>query len=67
MLLDFNIYAWFDYQRVIVNARQELILICAHTDRDYYMGVLDSEFEITKLQWQIPHIIVNDRQAFTFR
>lgn len=49
-----------DYRRVIVNARQELVLIRAHTDRDCYMGDLDAEFEITKLQWRISHIIVND-------
>lgn len=49
-----------DYRRVIVNSRQELVLIRAHSDRDCYKGDLDAEFEISKLQWRIPHIVVSD-------
>lgn len=49
-----------DYRRVIVNMRQELILIRARNDDGCYKCDAEVTFEITKIQWKVPHITVND-------
>lgn len=48
-----------DYKKIIINARQELVLIRSHDDRNMYKGG-ESTFKLNKLQWHVPHVIVND-------
>lgn len=54
-----------DYRRVIVNMRQELILIRSRTDDACYKCETPVTFEITKIQWKVPHVTVNDAVKLT--
>ena len=51
-----------DYKRLIVNARHELILIRARNDNNYLVGnpVTESEVELFKVQWRMPHVALNE-------
>lgn len=48
-----------DYKKIIINARQELVLLRSRHDNNMYMGD-SSTFKLTKIQWHVPHVIVND-------
>lgn len=48
-----------DYKKLIINAKQELVLIRSRNDKNVYNGA-ESTFTINKLQLHMPHIIVND-------
>ncbi|XP_020296659.1 uncharacterized protein LOC109861430 [Pseudomyrmex gracilis] len=56
-----------DYKRTIINARHELILIRSHNDKNCITAVsevnseaLDEKIELFKIQWQMPHVVLND-------
>ncbi|KYN16366.1 hypothetical protein ALC57_11375, partial [Trachymyrmex cornetzi] len=51
-----------DYKRLIVNARHELILIQARNDNNCLVGnpVTESEIELFKVQWRMPHVALNE-------
>lgn len=56
-----------DYQRVIVNAKHELILLRANTDINAILQTASADneqFKITlnKIEWMIPYIKVSDRE-----
>ncbi|KYN18664.1 hypothetical protein ALC57_09023 [Trachymyrmex cornetzi] len=57
MLFDFC-----DYKRVIIKARHELILIRARYDNNCIVGdpVTEPTIELFKIQWRIPHVMLND-------
>ncbi|KAL6445167.1 hypothetical protein ACFW04_002212 [Cataglyphis niger] len=50
-----------DYKRIVINARHELILIRSRNDNNYLIGnlALEPVINIFKIQWQMPHIILN--------
>lgn len=47
------------YDKIFINCKLELVLIRAHTDDNCFIGKA-GEIKITKLQWHVPHISVND-------
>lgn len=51
-----------DYRRVILNSRQELVLIRSRRDANSFISTDagDVHVDITKLEWKVPHIQVND-------
>jgi hypothetical protein len=54
-----------DYQKIIVNVSQELILLRSRTDLNCYRNTLadgtkTASITISKIEWHIPHIAVND-------
>ncbi|KAK9680978.1 hypothetical protein QE152_g38680 [Popillia japonica] len=51
-----------DYNKIIINASQELILVRSKTDDNSYKsdGTKKASFEIEKIEWRVPHISVND-------
>lgn len=53
-----------DYQKIIVNAKHELILTRANTDVNAVYQTADEPFKITlrKIDWLIPYIKVSDTQ-----
>lgn len=52
-----------DYKKIIVNVKQELILLRTATDRNAVFSTDASQFtlEITDLCWRVPHLRVSDR------
>ncbi|KAJ8913483.1 hypothetical protein NQ315_002661 [Exocentrus adspersus] len=50
-----------DYTKGILNVKQELILIIARSFQNCYMGEVDAQLEITKIEWKIRHIMPDDR------
>jgi hypothetical protein len=51
-----------DYNKGIFNVKQELILIMARNFTNCYMGDVDAEIKIDKIEWKVRHIIPDDRQ-----
>nr|UPO70844.1 hypothetical protein [Zygogramma bicolorata] len=51
-----------DYNKGILNVKQELILIIARSFKNSFIGEVDAELEITKIEWRIRHIVPEDRQ-----
>lgn len=51
-----------DYRKVVVNVKQELILLRAATDVNAIISndAVACTLEITKLYWRVPHITVSD-------
>ncbi|XP_072750554.1 uncharacterized protein [Anoplolepis gracilipes] len=51
-----------DYKRVVKNARHELILIRSRNDNNCLFGAqaAEAEIELHKIQWRMPHIILNE-------
>ncbi|XP_011859132.1 PREDICTED: uncharacterized protein LOC105556648 [Vollenhovia emeryi] len=51
-----------DYKRVVINARHELILIRSRNDNNCLFGpiTLEPQLEIFKIQWQMPHVLLNE-------
>lgn len=50
-----------DYKKIIMHAKQELILVRNRNDINCFVGANDNvKIDITKIQWKIPHIQVSD-------
>ncbi|XP_031346890.1 uncharacterized protein LOC116182399 [Photinus pyralis] len=50
-----------DYRQVIVNMRQELVLIRARSDANCYIGTADdATITLTKIQWKVAHVTLSD-------
>ncbi|XP_050454999.1 uncharacterized protein LOC126853375 [Cataglyphis hispanica] len=51
-----------DYKRVVINARHELILIRSRNDNNCLIGnlALEPVINIFKIQWRMPHVILNE-------
>ncbi|EFN81790.1 hypothetical protein EAI_09452 [Harpegnathos saltator] len=51
-----------DYKRIVINARHELILLRSRSDNNGLLGspALDPKIELFKIQWRMPHVILND-------
>lgn len=49
-----------DYQKVIINMKQELILIRARTDRNCYTGPDGVKINIDSIEWMVPHVFPNE-------
>ncbi|XP_011883951.1 PREDICTED: uncharacterized protein LOC105571089 [Vollenhovia emeryi] len=51
-----------DYQRVVINARHELILIRSRNDNNCLFGnaAVEPKLEIFKIQWRMPHVLLNE-------
>ncbi|KAK9758995.1 hypothetical protein QE152_g335 [Popillia japonica] len=60
-----------DYQKVILNVRQELVLIRSNSDINAVInnpitGTDKPKIQINKILWKVPHIIVSDAQKLKF-
>ncbi|CAG9815522.1 unnamed protein product [Phaedon cochleariae] len=51
-----------DYNKGILNIKQELILIIARSFKNSYMGEVDANVTINKIEWKIRHVMPSDRQ-----
>lgn len=51
-----------DYTKGIFNVKQELIMIIARTFANSYVGDVEADITINKIEWKIRHIIPEDRQ-----
>ncbi|CAG9822253.1 unnamed protein product [Phaedon cochleariae] len=51
-----------DYNKGILNVKQELILIIARSFKNCYIGEVDASVEINKIEWKIGHIMPSDKQ-----
>ncbi|XP_031359154.1 uncharacterized protein LOC116182751 [Photinus pyralis] len=49
-----------DYHQVIVNMKQELILIRSRGDADCYQSEADATIKLSKIQWKVPHLTLGD-------
>jgi hypothetical protein len=51
-----------DYKRIVLNARHELILLRSRNDNNSLEGssALQPKIELFKIQWRMPHVILND-------
>ncbi|CAG9771522.1 unnamed protein product [Ceutorhynchus assimilis] len=49
-----------DYTKGIFNVKQELILIIARTFANCYIGEVEADITLDKIEWKIRHIIPND-------
>ncbi|EFN82524.1 hypothetical protein EAI_00544, partial [Harpegnathos saltator] len=51
-----------DYKRIVINAHHELILLLSHSYNNSLLGssALDPKIELFKIQWRMPHVILND-------
>lgn len=50
-----------DYNHVVINVKHELILTRSRTDDNAVISAADNvKFNISKLQWRIPHITMSD-------
>jgi hypothetical protein len=58
-----------DYKKIIPNAKHELILTRSRTDENSYIQPSTSKdlvnFRISKIQWCVPHIILNDMKKLS--
>lgn len=55
-----------DYKKIIMNAKQELILVRNRNDINCFVGANDNlKFTINKIQWKIPHVQVSDHSKLT--
>lgn len=51
-----------DYNKVMINCKHELIMVRDNSDTNAYLAETDSvRFEILKIHWKIPHIMLNDK------
>lgn len=48
-----------DYKKLVINAKQEIVLVRSRNDNNMYKGDA-SKFVLNKLLWYVPHVIVND-------
>lgn len=49
-----------DYKKVIINMRQDLVMIRARSDINCYKGETTATFDIEKIEWKVPHVILSD-------
>ncbi|XP_036143383.1 uncharacterized protein LOC118645783 [Monomorium pharaonis] len=52
-----------DYQRIVINARHELILIRARNDNNCIVAEdtsIEPKVVLSKVQWRMPHVMLND-------
>lgn len=55
-----------DYKKIIMHAKQELILMRNRNDINCFVGANDNlKFIINKVQWKIPHVQVSDHSKLT--
>lgn len=55
-----------DYKKIIMHAKQELILVRNRNDINCFVGANDNlKFIINKIQWKIPHVQVSDHSKLT--
>lgn len=51
-----------DYKKIIMHAKQELILVRSRSDVKCFIGANDNVvIRLTKIQWKIPHVNVSDQ------
>ncbi|XP_065172201.1 uncharacterized protein [Atheta coriaria] len=55
-----------DYRKIIVNARQELILLRSATDKNCYVESANVEINLSKVEWHMPHVELNDSSRIQF-
>ncbi|XP_055307341.1 uncharacterized protein LOC129571557 [Sitodiplosis mosellana] len=54
-----------DYQKVLINARHELVLVRSRSNNSVYTCATDSfNIEVTKIQWKVPHIQLSDHAKY---
>lgn len=51
-----------DYKFMIVNAKQELVLIRSRSDANVYKSETEYKINIAKIQWRIKHILPSDEE-----
>lgn len=51
-----------DYQKVIANMRQTLILRRSRTDLNCYKGEADIKIDIEKIEWRVPYLKLSDAE-----
>lgn len=51
-----------DYNKGVFNVKQEIILIIARTFNNCYIGEVNADIVIDKIEWKIRHIIPEDKQ-----
>lgn len=55
-----------DYNKILLNCKQELIIVRTQNDKNAVITTVDNalyestKIEITKLKWKVPHVEVND-------
>lgn len=49
-----------DYKKIMVNVKQELILFRSRADVDCFKTADGAVFDITKIEWYLPHVQLND-------
>jgi hypothetical protein len=53
-----------DYKKIIINIKQELVLIRAHSDTNVWVAAAADKTKLTmklnKVAWRIPHVMVSD-------
>lgn len=61
-----------DYQRIIMNVKQELVLLRTSTDYDIIVApaettetTLDWKLKLTKIVWRVPHVRLADQHRIT--
>ncbi|KAJ8914503.1 hypothetical protein NQ315_002776 [Exocentrus adspersus] len=50
-----------DYTKGVINVKQELILILARTFKNCYVGDVEANIVIDKIEWKIRHVVPEDR------
>lgn len=55
-----------DYKKVLMNVKQELVLIRSRLDSNAYVTTEDLKLRITKVDWRMPYVYVNDKVRLTF-
>lgn len=51
-----------DFRHIIVNAKQELILVRARNDKNVYINATELNLTIFKIQWRIKHVYPSDEE-----
>lgn len=51
-----------DFNRIILNAKQELILVRFRTDKNVYINATEFKINLFKVQWRIKHIYPSDEE-----
>lgn len=55
-----------DYNKIIMNAKHELILLRSRNDISVYQCPTESfNIEVTKIQWKVPHVRLSDHAKLT--
>lgn len=67
IIIPLNIVLGFaeDYNKIILNAKHELVLVRSRSDDNIYCcqftNVNFIDFKLNKIQWKVPHITLSDR------